>query len=338
MSLPAALRRVLPVAVVVLCVAGAMTPAHAKPAAKAATRTAATAAAKAAPTAGPARVLGVAVPGAARDLSALDAFTADVGRAPGQVTWYQAWSQGGDFPAAEARNIAAHQAVPELVWEPWDPSLGIVQPAYSLAAIAAGAHDAYLVRWARQIKQYNGPLVIRLAHEMNGSWYPWAEGVNGNAPGSFVAAWRHVVSVFNGQKVRNVSWLWAPNAPYAGTVPLRGLYPGDAFVQRVGLDGYNWGTSQPGSSWQEFGSVFGPGVAELRQLTRLPIYVGETASTEIGGDKAAWIRGMWTWLAEHPEVRGVTWFDFDKETDWRVTSSPAALDAFRAGLTGFLAG
>jgi hypothetical protein len=283
----------------------------------------------------PARVYGLAVPSAQSNLATLDQVNTEVGVPAQQVTWYQQWAYGGSFPAAAAAAIASRGAVPEMVWEPWDPTKGVTQPAYSLAQIAAGAYDSYLNQWARQIKQYGGPLVIRFAHEMNGNWYPWAEGVNGNASGSYVAAWRHVVRIFTNARVHNVTWQWTANVPYTGSVPLAGLYPGSAYVQRVALDGYNFGTSQTWSSWQEFGSVFGPGVAALRQLTGQWIYISETGCSEVGGNKATWIQNMWGWLAQHPEVRGLTWFDFNKETDWRIDSSASSLSAFRAGVSAF---
>ena len=61
-------------------------------------------------------------------------------------------------------------------------------------------------------------------------------------------------------------------------------------------------------------------------------------SREVGGDKAAWIRDMWATLASWPRVRGIVWFNYAKETDWRIDSSDAALAAYRDGLPGFLAG
>lgn len=281
------------------------------------------------------RTLGVAMPGVPYDLSGLSALTAQLGRAPGQVTWYAAWATTPDFPATAAADIAATGAVPEVTWEPWDPAAGAEQPAYALSRIAAGAYDGYVRRWAQQVRSYGKPVVIRFAHEMNGNWYPWAEQANGNRPGDYVAAWRRVVGVFAAAKATNVTWSWAPNVPYAGSTPLSGLYPGDAYVGRVGLDGYNWSTLQPGSSWQSFGDVFGAGVAQLRSLTSKPVYVSETGCPETGGDKAAWIRDMWSWLASHPEVRGVTWFSFDKETDWRIDSSDASLQAYATGARSF---
>jgi hypothetical protein len=282
------------------------------------------------------RVVGIAVAGAPTDLSEAVSISERTGADLDQVTFYAAWSRGGDFPAADASRIAAAGAVPELTWEPWDPAAGVSQPAYALDTITSGAHDAYLKRWASQVRSWGQPLVIRFAHEMNGDWYPWAEGVNGNGPGDHAAAWRHVVDVFRRAKVTNVTWTWAANVPYAGSTPLASLYPGDAYVGRVGLDGYNWGTTQPWSSWQSFGDLFGPGVAELQTISTRPVHVSETGAPEgAGGDKAAWTTEAWAWLDAHPEVRGVTWFSFLKEADWRVDSSEASLAAWGAGACVF---
>lgn len=282
------------------------------------------------------RVVGVAVAGAPTELSEALALSSRTGAAIDQLTFYSAWSRGGDFPAADASRIAATGAVPELTWEPWDPAAGVDQPAYALDRIASGAHDAYLKRWATQVRAWGGPLVIRFAHEMNGDWYPWAEGVNTNDPGDHAAAWRHVVGVFRRAGVTNVTWSWSANVPYPGSTSLASLYPGDAYVDRVGLDGYNWGTTQSWSVWQSFGDVFGPGVAELQSISTRPVHVTETAAPEgAGGDKAAWIADMWAWLDAHPEVRGVTWFSLLKEADWRIDSSEASLAAWGEGARTF---
>ena len=283
-----------------------------------------------------ARVVGIAVAGAPTELSEALSVQDRTGADLDQMTFYSAWSKGGDFPAADASRIAAAGAVPELTWEPWDPAGGLDQPAYSLDRITAGAHDAYLKRWATQVRSWGKPLVIRFAHEMNGDWYPWAEGVNGNGSGDHAAAWRHVVDVFRRAKATNVTWSWSANVPYPGSTPLAALYPGDAYVGRVGLDGYNWGTTQSWSTWQSFADVFAPGVAELQAISTRPIHVTETAAPEgAGGDKAAWIAAMWAWLDAHPEVRGITWFSLLKEADWRIDSSEASLAAWGAGAAVF---
>ena len=59
--------------------------------------------------------------------------------------------------------------------------------------------------------------------------------------------------------------------------------------------------------------------------------IAETASTELGGDKAKWItQGLLTDVpSRFPRVRAVVWFQENKETDWRVNSSSSALAAYR---------
>jgi beta-mannanase len=252
--------------------------------------------------------------------------------------WYQQWAGAGGFPSDAADRVAATGAVPEITWEPWNAADGTTQPAYSLSAIAFGQQDAYIRSWATSIARWGKPLRLRFAHEMNGSWYPWAEGVNGNATGSYSAAWRHVHDLFVASGARNVIWVWSPNVSYPGSMGLTGLFPGDSYVDEVALDGYNWSTLQAGTTWQSFAQIFQPSLDELHAITARPASIGEVASTEVGGDKAQWITDMFTTLKATPAIRGFTWFDFAKETDWRVDSSAASAAAFRAGLAAVYAG
>lgn len=284
-----------------------------------------------------ARWWALASPGLVSDRTALQQTATLVGRPPGTATWYAAWSYGSPFPTAAADALRTWGAIPQVTWEPWDPTAGVTQPAYTLARITAGDFDAYITSWARDIKAWGHWLRIRFAHEMNGNWYPWAEGVNGNRSGDYVKAWWHVRSIFDRLGVTNVGWVWCPQAPYPGTVPLPGLFPGDGGVNEVALDGYNWHV-QPTDPWTPFASVFGPGINQLAALSKQPVSIGETGCPETGGDKATWITGMWQTLAGWPQVRGLLWFDFQKEADWRINSSPASLAAFQAGLPGYLRG
>jgi hypothetical protein len=274
------------------------------------------------------------VDGLPDDLARVEQVRRHVHRAPQVVMWYVAWSAGTDFPTAAVRRIRGLGAVPEITWEPWDPGAGAEQPAYALQRIADGAYDAYLRRWARQVAAYRGPVWLRFAHEMNTVTYPWGEIGGRNPSGSYVDAWRHVHRVFDAAHADNVTWVWSPNTPYTGTTPLREVYPGDDQVDVVALDGYNWSTLQPGTSWTSFEDIFVPGLEELERISDRPQFVGEVASTEVGGDKAAWIRGMFEALRARPRVCGFTWFDLVKETDWRLDSSPASRRAFAEGLAG----
>ena len=287
------------------------------------------------PVPGATQQLGLAMEGAPWDLSGVDALADQIGRRPDLVMWYAAWSDRAAFPADQAAAVAASGATPVVTWEPWNPADGVDQPTYALDRITAGRHDSYITSWAKQVKSWGKPLVLRWGHEMNGSWYPWSAQANGNTPADYVAAFRHVRAVFVKAGATNVAWSWSPNVPYQGSVPLAKVYPGDAYVDRVALDGYNWSTLQPTSTWTSFWDVMSEGVSQVRAITTRPLFIGETASPEVGGDKAAWVDGLFATLAEHPEIRGFTWFHFDKETDWRIDSSAASLDAFRTGLASY---
>lgn len=278
---------------------------------------------------------GITMPGVPTSLEGLQSLSASLGVSPGIDMWYEQWSSAPDFPAAAASTVIQSGATPEVTWEPWNPAEGVNQPAYSLSAIAAGNYDSYILTWAQEIRAWGHPLMLRFAQEMNGNWTPWDEGVNGNGPGSFVAAWDHVHAIFTAAGANNVTWVWSPDVVYPTSTPLNELWPGNSYVDAVALDGYNWGPVHPASGWQTFSQIFQESIDQVQQLTQDPLYIGEVASTELGGNKAAWITDMFATLAASPEIKGFVWFDFDKETNWPIDSSPESLAAFRAGLATY---
>lgn len=169
---------------------------------------------------------------------------------------------------------------------------------------------------------------------MNGAWYPWAEAVNGNTPGSYVEAWRRVHTLFREEGAVNVSWIWSPLVRSLGSLPLSNFYPGDDYVDWVGLDGYNGGTALEWGGWISFEKLFGASLSELQTFTKKPIAICEMGSAEQGGDKGEWIRQFFDALKRHPEIESFTWFNFNKGTDWRITSSPSAARSFAEGIGG----
>jgi hypothetical protein len=276
--------------------------------------------------------LGAYVFGAPDDVTQLDGFSSAVGATPAVVMWYQDWEGAPAFDSVAMNAVAARGAVPMVTWQPWGaPHTPSGMPAWSDARIAAGAYDAYVHQWAHAAAAWGRPLYLRFAHEMNGNWYSWSAGVNGNTAADYVAAWRHVHDVFQQEGAANVRWVWSPNVFAPGDLSVLSLYPGDAYVDWVALDGYNWGTAVDGKRWQSLADVFGYSYDVLTAQFAKPFMIAETASAEIGGDKAAWIsQGLLTDLpARLPAVRAVIWFDENKETDWRVNSSAAALAAYR---------
>jgi beta-mannanase len=256
---------------------------------------------------------------------AITQFTRLIGVAPKIVMWFETWD-GPLLYSADMTAAASVGAIPMLTWDPIHRGGGGIP----LPAIAAGRYDSYIRSAARQAKAYGRLLFIRFAHEMNLPASPFGPGHNGNTAASFVAAWRHVVSIFWRMGADNAEFVWSPNGDCNGHCPFTAFYPGDPWVTWVALDGYNYGPIHD-DRWMTFSQLFGPSYRIMTRLTRRPLMIGETACTGIGGDKAAWIRGMASALkTQFPRVRALVWFQRQKETDWRINSSPASLSAFRS--------
>ena len=275
--------------------------------------------------------LGVSASGVPWRMSEVDRFERDAGHHASLISFYAGWID--EFNRSGLDAIATRGSMPIVTWEPWDYRNGTTnQPSYRLSAITGGAWDAYITRWAQAARDWGKSMQLRFAHEMNGNWYPWAEGVNGNVAGDYVNAWRHVRAIFRTVGANNVSWIWSPNVEYFGSTPLNGLYPGDTDVDYVGIDGYNWGTAVSGGAWLSFNQIFGPTLSKVRSITSKWIMLSEVASSELGGNKASWITDFFNVLDVNPDIFAFVWFNWNKETDWRIESSRAATKAFANGV------
>ncbi|MCP3934113.1 MAG: beta-mannanase [Actinomycetia bacterium] len=231
--------------------------------------------------------------------------------------------------------ITADGHLPIIAWEPWNHAMESTfdrrrgeQSEYALSTIIDGEHDDLIDDWAIELAEWGRPVAIRFAHEMNGFWYPWSESVNGNAAGQYVAAWRHVHDRFDAAGASNVIWIWSPNPIDPNLTPIDRLYPGDAYVDWIGVVGYLGNGIDPTVYVPTFDQLFGPTIDEVRELTDLPIVLTELGATELGGKKAMWLTHVLETIAERDDIIGFIWFEVDKETDWRIVSSEEARQAF----------
>jgi hypothetical protein len=256
----------------------------------------------------------------------VDQLSRLVGKAPDSVLFFQNFTQ--PYPAAAVADTWARHAVPIIAWEPVLPGSNTGQPR--LSDITNGNFDSYLDSWANDIRTHGQPVVIRLAAEMNGDWYSWAEGHFGNEPGDYVAAWRHVHDRFTAAGADNVIWLWSANRIDHQKTPLAQVYPGDAYVDWVGMSGYYRNTETEPS----FDATFGATLAALRSLSAKPIFLSETGAGS--GDTArdlTWMDSFFQHLPLQSDVIGFSWFN-EKKTlnDWRLQRSQAYVDRFAVGV------
>ncbi len=267
--------------------------------------------------------LGAWVPGADSNPAVIDQYARLTGRYPAIVNYYQSWLPPNprDLNLGLLREYERRGITPMISWEPDVPDEKII----------GGSYDSFIRRYALDAATFGKTILLRFAWEENGSWTAWSPGVNGNTALTFIAAWRHIHDIFVGEHATNVQWVWAPNVVFPGSAPYSGLYPGDDYVDWLGLDGYNWGTSTTYSYWSSGDQIFGPSIESLMALSSKPIMISEIGSAEQGGNKATWITD---WFlrdlpTSFPRVRAVVWFDQNKEADWQIDSSASSLAAFR---------
>ena len=289
--------------------------------------------------------------------STYDDAAAKLTTAPTTVGYFSGWDE--EFRANAVTRAWSKGVLPVMTWEsrPIDAKNNVVdEPEYSLPRIIDGDFDDYLRTYARSVVATGLPLAIRVDHEMNGTWYPWAEddghgrAINGNRPGDYVKMWRHVHDVFQQEGANDyVIWLWSPNrvnrltGAHKTVDYTRSLYPGDDYVDWVGLSGYLRPAYDAADDFS-FDYTYGRTLDQLRAIAPgKRILLAEIGASETGGHKVAWLNSMFDALADprNSDITGVIWFDLAVSTytegqlgtnDWRVDSRPETLDAFRTGL------
>lgn len=272
----------------------------------------------------PVRYLGVYEPDAPTSYAGIEQFSKAIGRQPNIVPYYSHWLN--PFAVGFATMAAKHGAI----------TLVQIAPQHvSLESIASGQYDAYLRAYALAVKSFGNRVVLSFGHEMNGNWYSW--GFQHTPSDIFIAAWRHIVNVFREVHATNVTWLWTVNivgSPDHAPDPAP-WWPGQSYVNWVGIDGYYRNASA------EFASVFGPTIADVRELTHDPILIAETAA-EPSSAQPAKISDLFAGVRTFG-LLGFIWFDRDDvsvgESNainyWHL-SSPAALATFRRDAKVFM--
>jgi hypothetical protein len=229
--------------------------------------------------------------------------------------WFTNWDT--PFEGTMVERILELGRIPLITWQATNKPL---------TAISEGRYDSYLRVWATGVREVKGEVYIRLFPEMNGNWTTW----HGN-PTQLIAAWHHIVNVFDQEGATNARWVWSPNVtdePATEANRMELYYPGASYVDVLALDGYNWGTTRPYTAWKPFEDIFETPYERITALGKQPLWLAEIASTEHGGNKAAWIHDMLNSTA-FPRISAVVWFNENKETDWRIESSQQSLSTFR---------
>jgi mannan endo-1,4-beta-mannosidase len=269
----------------------------------------------------PAAYLGVFEAGSPPGYDPIATFAAAIGRRPNLLGYYSGWAESFDTSFAEM--LRRHDIIPFVQIDPTDASV---------AAIAAGTYDDYLRSYADSVAGFGHAVVIGFGHEMNAPGHSWSYGT---LPAStFVAAWRHIVTLFRHEGADNVTWLWTLQADRPGTGPIASWWPGAQYVTWVGIDGYYYRPTDT------FASVFGTTIDQVRAFTSKPILLSETAVGPAAGQLIK-IQDLFHGMAAYKTL-GLVWFDKAQDDgiyhqDWRIEDNYQAEVSFRLGVQRELA-
>jgi hypothetical protein len=206
--------------------------------------------------------------------------------------------------------------------------------------ILQGRYDGRFRQLAGEIARYGAPVLLRLNNEMNGDWCGYCAYYSSLDPELFEAVWRHIRQIFQDAGADNALWVFNANyRSYPDFLWNHTLwyYPGDAYVDVVGLTAYNTGDYYSGEQWTSFTDLYNSFYWDyINWFPNKPFMISEFACSGYGGDKAAWIRDMMVKMPFYSRIKVMVWwngFDWDGSVPSRTYAlDEASMSAFREGL------
>lgn len=251
------------------------------------------------------------------DATTLNTFEQHTGKRPSLIAYGQPF---GMLDIGPLQLCAGRGATP------------LVETTFPIAEILSGTKNAAIDAISARAKEFGKEILLAPGWEMNGEWFAWGQNAN------YASAWRYLVNRMRSNGVTNVKFLWAVNTISAYSPDPAPYYPGDEYVDYVGVDGYNHGVgSAKPDKWLLAADVFDPTLTRLGVIAPTKkVIINETGSTEHGGDKAAWITDFLSiYLPARPQIVGFSWFNDVADAsgmDWIIETSLASQEAFKAGI------
>ena len=219
-------------------------------------------------------------------VDSVEKFEDQLGRPLDIVQVYHQWDD--DFPSEADKAFVAEGRTLLLSWSGDDTRV-----------IVSGRYDQLIEQRAEEVKELGAPVLIRWRWEMNrpnlqGSVWSGAD---------FVAAWKHIRTIFTRVGATNAGWVWCPTATGFDATQGPSYYPGDDQVDWLCTDVY------PGPDYRSFADVASEFMAWAAGHDK-PVLIGEYGAEDgEPGQRTAWLNASATFAKTHPQIKGLVYFD-----------------------------
>lgn len=207
--------------------------------------------------------------------------------------------------------------------------------------ILNGEYDEFLFSYATTIAEFQHPVLFRPFNEMNGDWCPYSSYNTSKDTIIYREVYKYIYEVFENVDVDNAIWVWNPNEssfPKGDWNHMLMYYPGDEYVDVIGLTAYNTGTyyAQVGESWKEFSELYDDVYEQYCKLFSQPFMITEFSCAVEGGDKVTWTQDMFQNIGKYEKIKIAVWWDgtdFDPNIgkisrNYRIDEPEEILDVF----------
>jgi hypothetical protein len=182
-------------------------------------------------------------------------------------------------------------------------------------AILDGSQDADLKFFAEGAAKYGGQIILALNEEVNGNANLWSGTVRDNTPAKAIASFQHEENIIK-PIAPNIKFAYSVShrsVPESAANSLTSYYPGDKFVDVVGVNGSNVGAE----TWDQ---VFGNALQTLGQYHK-PLWILSEATVQ---NKTQFIADTFAGAKKY-QLAGFLYFNQNGgDGDWLLDASAMA--------------
>ncbi|MFF5208971.1 glycoside hydrolase family 26 protein [Streptosporangium sp. NPDC000396] len=208
----------------------------------------------------------------------------------------------------------------------WESSIWSENLDIAWRDIAAGHYDQAITDQAERVKKYGRPVLVGFDGEKD-------RDESGQTPQEYIAAYKRIVDGFRQAGATNALWVWGVTGYYPFRDRWKPYYPGDAYVDWISYDPYNFASCR-GATWQDFEETVRPTYEWFQQngFSHKPLILAEYGTESHRSDPSAradWYRDIPAAMKAMPNLKAIIqWNNTDKDgCDFSLTG-PGVLESF----------